>query len=169
MLSMPTEDKLRTLKLHGMLKALQEQRGQQDAGELNFEERLGLLIDREAQERDNRRLTTRLRNAHLRQEACVENIDYTPHRRLDKSIIKNLSSGNWLKDRLNILITGPCGVGAARREERLHPPDARRRTQADRHATGGLADRSARVRSLSRDRSADLRPGQGGRATQRVR
>ena len=111
MLSMPTEDKLRTLKLHGMLKALQEQRDQRDAGELNFEERLGLLIDREAQERDNRRLTTRLRNAHLRQEACVENIDYTPHRGLDKSIIKNLSSGNWLKDRLNILITGPCGVG----------------------------------------------------------
>jgi len=111
MLSIPTEDKLRALKLHGMLKAFQELRGQENSSQLSFEEQLGLLVERESMERDNRRLVTRLRNAHLRQEACVENIDYAQPRGLDKSMIKALSTGKWLKDRLNVLVTGPCGAG----------------------------------------------------------
>ena len=111
MLSIPTEDKLRELKLHGMLKAFHEQQSQESVNQLSFEERLGLLVDRESIDRDNRRLATRLRNAHLRQEACVENIDYAQSRGLDKSMINALSTGKWLKDRLNILITGPCGAG----------------------------------------------------------
>lgn len=111
MLSIPTEDKLRSLKLCGMLKAFQEQRGQESIGQLSFEERLGLLVDREEMDRDNRRMVARLRNAHLRQEACVENIDYSKHRGLDKSMIKSLSTGQWIKEHLNVLITGPCGVG----------------------------------------------------------
>ena len=85
MLSIPMEDKLRALKLHGMLKAFQEQRDQKSTGQLSFEERLGLLVDREEMDRDNRRLVTRLRNARLRQESCIENIDYAQHRGLDKS------------------------------------------------------------------------------------
>lgn len=111
MLSTPTEDKLRALKLYGMLKAFEEQRSQSDCAQLSFEERLGLLIDRESTERDTRRITTRLRHAHLRQEACIENIDYTNHRGLDKSMIKTLATGQWIKEHLNVLITGPCGVG----------------------------------------------------------
>ena len=111
MLSIPTEDKLRALKLYGMLKAFQEQQGHENADQLSFQERLGLLVDRESMDRDNRRLVTRLRNAHLRQESCVENIDYAQPRGLDKSMIKALSTGQWLKDHLNVLITGPCGAG----------------------------------------------------------
>jgi DNA replication protein DnaC len=111
MLSVPTEDKLRSLKLFGMLKAFQEQRSQSEAAQISFDERLGLLVDREATERDSRRITTRLRQAHLRQDACVENIDYSQHRGLDKSMIKALTAGPWLKDHLNVLISGPCGVG----------------------------------------------------------
>jgi len=111
MLPTPTEDKMRSLKLYGMLKCLQEQQGQRETQELSFEERLGLLIDREATERENRRLATRLSQAHLRQQACIENIDYAQHRGLDKSLFKVLGTGDWIKDRLNVLITGPCGVG----------------------------------------------------------
>jgi DNA replication protein DnaC len=111
MLSIPTEDKLRSLKLLGMLKGFQEQRTQENINQLSFEERLGLLIDRESTERDNRGLVTRLRNARLRQEACIENIDYAHHRGLDKSMMKVLSTGQWIKEHLNVLITGPCGVG----------------------------------------------------------
>jgi len=111
MLSMPTEDKLRALKLYGMLKAFQEQQVQDGAGQLSFEERLGLLVDRESMDRDNRRLVTRLRNARLRQDSCIENIDYAQPRGLDKSVIKALSTGKWLKDHLNVLITGSCGMG----------------------------------------------------------
>jgi DNA replication protein DnaC len=110
MLSTPTEDKLRSLKLTGMLKAFQEQKSS-DYTQFNFEERLGLLVDRESVERESRRLTTRLQHAKLRQEACIENIDYAHHRGLDKSMIKTLTTCQWVKEHLNVLITGPCGVG----------------------------------------------------------
>jgi DNA replication protein DnaC len=111
MLSVPTEEKLRSLKLSGMLKAFQEQRSQSEITQMSFDERLGLLVDREATERDSRRITTRLRQAHLRQDACIENIDYSQHRGLEKSMLKTLTTGQWLKNHLNVLITGPCGVG----------------------------------------------------------
>jgi DNA replication protein DnaC len=112
MLSVPTQDKLRTLKLHGMLKALEEQFTDSGSYEgLSFEERLGLLVDRELTEQDNRRLSTRLKAAGLRQSACMENIDFTASRGLDRSLLKKLATGQWLNDRLNILVTGPCGVG----------------------------------------------------------
>ncbi len=111
MLSVPTQDKLQALKLYGMLKGFQEQRTGSEYSDLSFDERLGLLIDRESTERENKRLIARLKHAHLRQEACIENIDYAQHRGLDKSMIKVLSTGQWVKEHLNVLITGPCGVG----------------------------------------------------------
>lgn len=112
MLTMPTQDKLRSLRLHGMLKALEEQDNDHSAyADLGFQDRLGLLVDRELTERDNRRLATRLRTARFRQAACLEDLDYSARRGLDKSVIKKLSTGQWINDRLNILITGPCGAG----------------------------------------------------------
>ena len=112
MLSTPTQDKLRVLKLDGMFKAFEEQLTSKSAYDgLNFEERLGLLVDRELTEQDNRRLANRLKSAHLRQGACIENIDYTQARNLDKGLIKKLATGQWIDDRLNILITGPTGTG----------------------------------------------------------
>ena len=67
MLTLPTIDKLRSLKLYGMLKEFEQQEASSDYESLCFEERLGLLVDRELTDRENRRLTTRLRQAHLRQ------------------------------------------------------------------------------------------------------
>ena len=112
MLTMPTQDKLRSLRLHGMLKALEEQINDGSAYEnLSFQERIGLVVDRELTERDNRRLSTRLRTARFRQSACLGDIDYAAKRGLDKGLIKKLSTGQWIDDRLNVLITGPCGAG----------------------------------------------------------
>ena len=76
MLTHPTLDKLQTLRLTGMHRALQEQMAMPDIDELAFEERLGLLVDREITERENRRLKTRLSKAKLRQNASLEDIDY---------------------------------------------------------------------------------------------
>jgi hypothetical protein len=71
MLTHPTHERLITLGLSGMAKAFEEQRRSPDLDALSFEERLGLLVDREAAERDTKRLTTRLKFAALRQSACV--------------------------------------------------------------------------------------------------
>lgn len=120
MLSTPTKDKLRTLKLHGMLKALDEQESQAGSYKgLDFEERIGLLIDRELTEQDNRRMVTRLKAAGFRQGACLEDLDYNPTREIDKSLIKKLATGQWVNDRLNILVTGASGAGKSYVSEAL--------------------------------------------------
>jgi len=111
MLTHPTMEKLRTLRLHGMVKSFEEQLSSGDYDDMDFKERLGFLIDRELTEQENRRLTSRLKQAKLRQTASMENIDYRQKRGLDKSLMKNLSGCRWIKERLNILLTGPCGVG----------------------------------------------------------
>jgi DNA replication protein DnaC len=111
MLIHPTLDKLQTLKLTGMFKALQDQLQLPECGSLSFEERLGLLVDREMTERENRRLSIRLRRAQLRQAASVEDIDYRHPRGLDKAVMLALSSCQWIADHQNCLITGPTGAG----------------------------------------------------------
>lgn len=111
MLNHPTLDKLQSLRFTGMAKALTEQMSIPDIDELSFEERLGLLIDREVTERDDRRLTTRLRQAKLKQNTCIEDIDFKQSRGLDKSLMLDLAQCLWVKKQLNILITGPTGVG----------------------------------------------------------
>ncbi len=111
MLTHPTLDKLQTLKFTGMATALAEQLQMPDIEELAFEERLGLLIDREITERENRRLSSRLRRARLKHNAALEDIDYRHPRGLDKSLIQSLAACRWVTEHLNILITGPTGVG----------------------------------------------------------
>ena len=111
MLHHPTLDKLQTLRLNGMLKALSEQLKTPDIDSLSFEERLGLLVDRELTEREDKRLSSRLRLARLRHNACLEDIDYRAPRGLDKALILQLGSGQWLRDGLNLIIGGPTGVG----------------------------------------------------------
>jgi DNA replication protein DnaC len=111
MLTHPTLDKLQHLKFTGMAAALAEQMQMPDIEELAFEERLGLLVDRELTERENRRLSSRLRRARLKHNAALEDIDYRHPRGLDKSLIQSLATCQWVKEHLNILITGPTGVG----------------------------------------------------------
>lgn len=111
MLTHPILNQLQELKLTGMYHAFQEQLQMTDLEPLSFEDRFGLLVDRECTERANRRLQYRLQKAKLRQSACMEDIDYRHPRGLDKSLIQLLLSGRWLDEHLNCLITGPTGVG----------------------------------------------------------
>lgn len=111
MLTHPTLDKLHTIKCPGMAAALTEQMALPDIDTLSFEERLGLLVDRELTERDNRRTANRLRRARLKHQAAIENIDYRHPRGLDKALMQSLATCQWVSDHLNVLITGPTGVG----------------------------------------------------------
>jgi len=114
MLNHPTLDKLNALKFTGMAKALTEQMTLPGIEQLSFEERLGLLVDREMTVRDDRRLKTRLRKAKLKQNACLEDIDHRHARGLDRSLVTDLASCQWIRKHLNLLITGPTGVGKKR-------------------------------------------------------
>jgi DNA replication protein DnaC len=111
MLRHPTVSMLHTLRLAGMAKALEEQLSLPNMDQLTFEERFGLLVDRELTHRDNRLLQSRLDRAKLRQSACIEDIDYKHARGLDRLTMTRLATGQWLREHHNILITGPAGVG----------------------------------------------------------
>ena len=111
MLTHPTHERLITLGLTGMAKALEEQRRSPDLDALSFEERVGLLVDREAAERDTKRLTTRLKFAALRQNACVEDVDLRTPRGIDRAVFARLVGGDWIDRNENLLVTGPTGLG----------------------------------------------------------
>ena len=111
MLTHPTIDKLHQLRCPGMAKALAEQLDSSEVEALAFEERLGLLVDRELTERSSRQLTNRLRRAKLRHAACIEDIDFRQPRGLDKDLVLSLADGRWIREHLNLLITGPAGIG----------------------------------------------------------
>ncbi len=111
MLVHPTLNNLKTLNLLGMIKAFEDQSRTPEVLDMTFEDRLGLLVDAEINQRDNKRLQSRLKSAHLRQSACIEDINLKQHRGLDKSLWLSLCDCQWANQRKNILITGKTGVG----------------------------------------------------------
>ena len=111
MLTHPTHDRLLALGLTGFAKALEEQRRSTAFDDLPFEERLGLLVDREAAERDAKKLASRLKFAALRQDASVEDLDLRTPRGIDRSVMAHLADGGWIARHENLLITGPTGLG----------------------------------------------------------
>jgi len=111
MLTHPTADRLRELGLTGMARALEEQRRHPDAAELSFEDRLAMLVEREALERDSKRLAARLRFAGLRQQATSEDVDHRAARGLDRALFQRLTNGEWIERRQDLLVTDPTGTG----------------------------------------------------------
>jgi DNA replication protein DnaC len=111
MLQNTTIEGLRTLRLHAMAQGVADQREQLDYAELSFEERLGLLVDRELLARDNRRLQRLLKTAKLKLPAAIEELDYSRPRGLDRHVILQLAESHWVHERQVLLIAGPTGVG----------------------------------------------------------
>lgn len=111
MLLQETFRKLHEMKLLGIAQGLQEQLQNPTSQDLAFEERIGLLVDHEHTHREARRLKRLLAKAKLRENACLENIDYRTARSLDKGLIASLALGTWIEQGSNLIITGPAGGG----------------------------------------------------------
>ena len=111
MLLQQTIDRLHELRLTGMAQALEEQRGQPDLHDLAFEDRLALLLEREATARADRRLARLLQIAKLRLPAMVEDIDFKTPRGLDRSVVLHLASCDWIRRHQVALIVGATGTG----------------------------------------------------------
>jgi DNA replication protein DnaC len=111
MLHQPVVDKLSALKLSGMLEGLREQMENTQYKKLSFEERFGLLLDREWDLRQNRKLARRMRMARFREPAVIEDLDISVKRGLDRKEVLYLAEGNWIREKLNMVITGPTGAG----------------------------------------------------------
>lgn len=102
---------LRSLGLHAMARAIEHQRGSPETLALSFEDRLGLLVQHELAERQSMRLAQRLRWAKLPQQAAIEDLDTRQTRGLARGALAQLSELSWIDQHLNVLITGPTGVG----------------------------------------------------------
>lgn len=111
MLQQPLIQQLQSLRLCGMAAALEHQLRTPDIASLGFEDRLGLLLQHEVADRASSRLQQRLRWAKLPHPACLEDLDTRTSRGLDRLALAQASGLSWIGERLNLLITGPTGVG----------------------------------------------------------
>ena len=104
-------EKLKRLRLFGMARALEDLQNLADRGQLDFADQLAMMIDREAADRANAAMQTRLKQARLRQAACFENLDMKPARGLDKSTIRDLFTCRWIGEHRHLIVTGKTGTG----------------------------------------------------------
>lgn len=112
MMTHTTLEQLKELKLQGMADALQEQLLQSTISSMSFEERLALLVDREINWRNDRKLVRLLKNAHLRYpQAAIEDLDTRAGRGIDRKEVMSLALGAWVTNGQTVLINGPTGVG----------------------------------------------------------
>jgi DNA replication protein DnaC len=111
-LNEPTLQKLLALRLGSMAEAWQTQQRDAKASSLAFDERFALLVDAEYLARDNRRLGRLLKDAELRiPHACIEDVDTANNRGVDRAMLRQLAMETWVAEHLNVLVTGPTGVG----------------------------------------------------------
>jgi DNA replication protein DnaC len=111
MLNQQTIEKLHAMKLICMAEAFNEQLTQPDLDRLSFEERFGIIVDRQWTWKENYRMQRYLKQAKLKIVACVEDIDYKTPRGIDQSVMMSLISCDWIRQHQNIIITGPTGAG----------------------------------------------------------
>jgi DNA replication protein DnaC len=111
MLNQPTIEKLAHMKLYAMANAFRTQVESVDAQQLSFEERFALLVDEQFLWRENRALERRLRSAKLKQKATIEDINYQHPRGLDRKLLRSLARSEWVRQKQNILLLGPTGIG----------------------------------------------------------
>jgi DNA replication protein DnaC len=112
MMTEPTIEKLRALKMFAMTAAWLVQRNDTSMNELDFDARFALLIEAETLARDNKRLQKLLHDAKLRiPTACIEDLDFSAKRELDRALVRQLTTGRWIVEHQNVIVTGATGVG----------------------------------------------------------
>jgi DNA replication protein DnaC len=111
MLNQPTIEKLNTMKLHGMAEAFRAQLENANVSQLGFEERFALLVDQQWLWKENRALARRLRSAHLKEKSVIEDVDYQHPRGLERKLMRTLATSEWVRQKQNLLLIGPTGIG----------------------------------------------------------
>ena len=106
-----TIDKLMQLRLPHMASALRSAIERAPGSSLTIEDCVGLMVDREWTERENRRVSRRIKDAKLGMQACIEDLSCDPARGLDKSVVRTLGTCGWVRAKQNVIVTGMTGTG----------------------------------------------------------
>lgn len=104
-----TVEKMKSLRLHGMLQAYQS--SMDIKVQLTGDELLSILIDAEWQDRDNKRISRLTQGAGFRYTSNLSEVNYQAVRELNKDLLARLATGHFIDQKENVLITGPTGVG----------------------------------------------------------
>lgn len=111
-MSEQTLEKLKKMHLSTFAEEYQNQKGNLDYNDMSFDDRLTLLVDKEFDSRQNHTIERNIKNASFYDSsACLESINYRPERKLDKGLITDLSTNNYIRDGLNIILVGASGCG----------------------------------------------------------
>ena len=152
MLTHPTLTQLDALGFAGMATAFKELSNNPEAKALDHAEWLGLLLDREITTRKDKRLKSRLRAARLRfGQACIEDIDLSPARGLDKRLWGELTGCGWIRQHHTLIITGACGTGNVpqNRAPPRNPKPHRKRASAATFSPASMRPTAASLKSRS--------------------
>ena len=110
-LRQPNIDRMLQLGLTGMAEALEEQGDIADIDQLGFDDRLAMMLEREAEHRDQRSYLSHLRQAQLRIRADVQDVDCRAGRGIARTTLTQLAAGDWIRQALNLIVNGPTGAG----------------------------------------------------------
>ncbi|NCA78073.1 MAG: AAA family ATPase, partial [Alphaproteobacteria bacterium] len=112
MLNSQTIEKLKDMKLNAMAKALAEQLKNPEIGSISFDDRFGMLVDEQWSSRRTNRIVNLIQKAKFKfPDACIENIDYAPDRKLDRELIASIADGRYIREKNNVIIMGAAGTG----------------------------------------------------------
>jgi len=107
-----TIQKLLDLKLATMAQAFRDLLAEPPGNQRSFTEKVAHMVDREWGDRDNRRLARLLRAARLTiNDASLENVWCEPGRGLDKAVVRDLATCQWIRKKHNVIVVGKTGVG----------------------------------------------------------
>lgn len=143
-----TAERLREMKLYGLSTAWREQQADPGYAKMGFDERLGMLIDAEWLDRHNRRVARNMKAAKLKlSSACLEELDYDKERAIDKPLIRQLATCQWVTNNMTLVITGATGVGKTFLACALAQHAIRKRYRAIYRRTSRLLDELALARA----------------------
>lgn len=111
MIIQQTIDKLNWMKLCKMAEEYRRQADMPEVIDIPFDDRFGILADAEWSARQNKRIANLVKKAGMKYNAAIEEVDYSPRRKLNKQLILRLSTCTWINEGLNVIITGATGAG----------------------------------------------------------
>ena len=110
MMDQQTLEKLNAMRLPTMAQVFRELVDKPDAT-LTFAEKVGMMVDREWLDRDNRRTGRRVKEAKLPVSGAIEEVVADPARGIDKAVLRSLGTCGWVRAKQNVIVLGPTGVG----------------------------------------------------------
>jgi DNA replication protein DnaC len=103
--------KLKQLRLSGLASTLEVRLTEASGNQLNHQEFLELILNDELAIRDDRAIARRIKRAGFRELKTIEDFDFGFNPSIKRKQVMDLATGRFIRDKADMLILGPPGVG----------------------------------------------------------